>query len=211
MPTSQYFGEDTPVFQHLVRPKTGLSGEIWKLLQRTKAAFLNMEEHVRTHHEVIVRPGNGSTAPGQTPTIVVSGALQLGSFTLNTDDCYRQFKIPSNFVGNASFHIHWTKTTNANEQGKNVRWKLSWVVFDGHEGGTCNYTPSTTEVEDTYEDSGTTVWKMYSTPNIAVDGDFIAGHYVSLKMEAITPSGTPMAGEPGLYSVDLVYDELINI
>jgi len=40
---SKYFKGAKPLFAHLVRPTTGLSGEIWNLLKRIEAAFLLLQ------------------------------------------------------------------------------------------------------------------------------------------------------------------------
>ena len=173
-------------------------------------ALLSIEDHTRTYHQAVVTASAGTTIPGQQATVVVNNALMVLAFTLNNDSAYRQFKIPSNYTGDAAFHVHWTKTSNANESGKNVRWKVSYVAFEGHAGaGLGNATPTVIEVEDTYESSETTSRYIYCTPNIAMAG-IEAGYYVSMKIEAVTPVGTPMASEPGLFSLDQTFTEYIN-
>lgn len=165
----------------------------------------------RTAHAAVVTASSyNPSGPGSDPTLTASNALLLLAFTLSTDGAYRQFKIPYEYVGNASVHVHWTKTSNANESGKAVKWRISYVSFASTtvtaEDGSVS--PTVVEVEDTYDDSGTTTRLVHCTADVALSG-VSAGDYMSLKIEAVTPAGTAMASEPGLFSVDIEYDELI--
>jgi hypothetical protein len=132
-------------------------------------------------------------------------------FTLNTDDAYRQFKIPSSFVGDPAFHIHWTKTSDVDEQGKAVRWRVSYLAFPSTSStaGIGNATPTVVEIEDTYDASDTTDRRVYRTPNTDMVG-FQPGYYLVMKIEAVTPVGTPLASEPGLFSLDTTFTQYIN-
>lgn len=173
-------------------------------------ALLAIEDHARIYHQAIVSASVGASQPGKQPAVIVSNALMLLEFTPDTDAAFRQFKIPSSYIGDAAFHIHWTKTGNGDESGKVVRWKVSYVAFEGHQGGGLgNAAPTVVEVEDTYEDDGTTDWYIYATPDIPMEG-IEPGYYVSMKIEAITPVGTPMTSEPGLFSLDQTFTQYIN-
>lgn len=151
-------------------------------------------------------PGAGSSRPGQQATIVQIGSASIGTaHTLNTDASFRVFKIPTDFVSDASFHVHWTKNGDADESGKVVKWKIEYTIWKGNTGElTSNTYSNVVEFEDTYEDSGTTTRIVYRTPNLAASG-FVPSYYCSTKISAVTPDGTAMASEPVILSLDLMY------
>ena len=165
-----------------------------------------------TYHEPTITAEAGTNAPGQAPNLTVIGSLLVAQFTLNTDAAYRVFKIPSSFVGDPAFHVHWTKEEgvggNGDESGNAVRWKISYTVFPGS-GNDVNVAPTVIEVEDIYDDAGTTTRLVYRTPNQAAVG-FIANYYVGICVEAITPTGAALTAEPALVSVDLTFTQYIN-
>ena len=162
----------------------------------------------RTFHEPTVTPAAGTNSPGQEPNISVIGSTLVAEFTLNTDKAYRIFKIPSSYVSDPAFHIHWTKSSDADENGKEVKWRISYTVFPGN-GADVNVSPTVLDIVDTYDDTGTTTRVINRTANTAVAG-FTAGYYVGICVEAVTPAGTAMASEPALFSVDLTFTEKIN-
>lgn len=165
----------------------------------------------RTIHEPIAGPSRGTNSPGQGPTPTISGALLALAFTPNdaADRLFRIFKIPTNYVADAAFHVHWTKSTNADENTKAVRWRISYVVFDGLTQNAAG-APSTLELEDTYDASDTTARVVHRTANASAAG-FVAGYYVAAYIEAISPVGTPLAFDPALVSLDLTYTATINL
>jgi hypothetical protein len=175
-----------------------LSSPIGRWAQRVSSSI---DDPVLTHTP-IVTPSVGGTVPALQPTNVVVNALLLQSYTVNLDAGWRQFKIPLGYVDSASVHIHWSKTGNANEAGKNVRWRVSYVIFNGEDQDAAG-SPTVITLNDTYLDSGTTTRIVYETPSVALVG-FIPDYYTSMKVDAITPAGTPMASEPGLFALDLV-------
>jgi hypothetical protein len=169
----------------------------------------------RLYHEPTVSPGSGTNAPGQQPTIGTIGATLVASFTLNVDAAYRVFKIPSNFLGNPAVHVHWTKEPgvagDGNENGNSVRWRISYGVWRSAPtglNGDLNIVPTVIDLDDTYDDAGTTTRIAQRTANAALVG-FVAGYYVGFCVEAVTPIGTPLTCEPALMSMDLTYDEII--
>lgn len=161
-----------------------------------------------TFHTPIVAPGKSTSSPGAGPQPIAYNAAVVLAFTLNTDDAFRQFRIPASYVSTPTIHLHWTKTGNLDESGKVVRWRFSYLVFDG-ESEDINVAPTVIETEDTYDDNGTTTRIVYRTPDLALVG-FVAGYYCAVKIEAVTPVGTPMASEPGLFALDLMYNQFIN-
>lgn len=168
-----------------------------------------LEATVRPFHASIVTPSAGSSSPGKTPAPTPAGSMLLLAFTIGTDQAHRQFKIPSYFAGNPNVHVHWSKTSDAVETGKAVRWRVSYTVFNGssEDGGGV---PTVVELEDTYDDAGTTTRVVHRTANVALAG-FVAGYYVSMAIEAIAPTGAALSSEPGLFTLDLTFDETINV
>lgn len=171
------------------------------------SSFLDALDDPVFTHTPIVTPSVGGTVPALQPTNVVVNALLLQSYTVNLDAAWRQFKIPIGFIDSASVHVHWSKTGNGNEVGKTVRWRVQYVVFNGIDEDGAG-APTTVTLDDTYLDSGTTSRIVYKTPSVAITG-IVPGDYVSMKIDAVTPSGTPMASEPGLFALDLVMRQFL--
>lgn len=106
------------------------------------------EDAVALPHSVVRAPSFSSSSPGKQPTPIVFGVTLGHAFTVNTSDGYYFLKIPNSFVNDGeTFHIHWTKSSNVNEQGKAVRWRISYSVLDG-ETMNADITPTVVEVED---------------------------------------------------------------
>jgi hypothetical protein len=165
----------------------------------------------RIVHEPTITAGRGTLSPGQGPTISVNGTLLTLAFTPNDtgDRAYRMFKIPSSYVTGSAFHIHWTKGVNTNQSGSHVRWKVDYTVFDGSTE-VANGIEYTFQVEDSYEDSGTTTRVVHRTSDIPLSG-FVAGWYVSCFVEAVSPVASPaLSGDVHLFSVDMTYVATIN-
>jgi len=184
-----------------------LTPELTEALEKACGAVYELERI----HVPAVTPSAASNSPGKQPTVVLVNASILGlAMTVDTDDALRLYKLPFSYAGNASFHVHWTKSTNTDDSGKTVRWRISYTVFDGKTEEVTG-APATVEYEDTYVDSGTTTRYVYCTPDILVDGEFESAHYVGVKIEAISPSaGTPLT-DPVVVSLDLVYDQQIHL
>jgi hypothetical protein len=163
---------------------------------------------IAVFHQPTITPAHGTNAPGQQPDIIVVGATVVAAMTLNTDLAYRVFKIPLSFVDNARFHVHWTKTGDADESGKEVRWQLDYTVFDGYSDDISG-APSSLVFDDTYDDAGTTTRIVHGTDHLAASG-IVANQYVGLVIQAVTPGGVALASEPGLVSVDMTFNQKIN-
>lgn len=167
-----------------------------------------LRDTVLSIHEPLITPSRSSSMPGLGADIIVNNALITMKFTVNTDAVYRIFRIPFEFVDNPVLHVHWTKSSDADESGKVVRWRVTYSVFDGETQDAADGS-TTFEIEDIYDDSGTTSRIVYLTPNTSLVG-FVPGWLVSVKIEAITPVGTPLASEPALFSMDLIYRSYVN-
>lgn len=157
-----------------------------------------------TYHEPIIRASSYGKPPGAEPTPTPIGSI-LGLAFDPSDEGFQEYKIPVSFVGNANFHVHWTKNVDSDEDGNEVKWQISYTVFDG-ESDDINVSPTVISVEDTYADSGTTTRTVYRTADIAASG-FIPGYYIGIKVESVTPTGTPISGNPVLISLDLTFDK----
>lgn len=166
------------------------------------------KEAVAPFHDVTGAGLFASKGPGQQAPPVHYGATLGFVYTPNTHEGYRTFKISSKYYGNPTFHVHWTKSTDANEQGKAVRWRISYTLTNGRDQDV-NITPEVLEFEDTYDDDGTTTRIVHRTEPKTPVG-FAPESYLSMKIEAITPVGTPLTADPVLVSCDLRYDMYIN-
>jgi hypothetical protein len=155
-----------------------------------------------TVHAVAVSASHRGTNPAKQPVPVVYGAVLGDIYTVNNDEGYQVHKIPSRYVGNLKFHVHWTKSSDVNEVNKNVRWEVSYnSVNDGED---LNAAPTVLTVEDTYLDSGTTTKIQYSTTSMDIPGA-VAGDYLFLKIRAVTPSSNALSQPPVLLSLDITY------
>ena len=161
-------------------------------------------------HEPCVYAGGNSTSPGQLPTPTAFGPLITSVYTLNdpTERGYRIIKIPTSYVSSASFHVHWTKSGNTNESGKNVRWRVVYSVFNGA-SEIANVSSNSLEFEQTYLTSSTTDRVVYRTPNMDAVG-FQPGYYCSMYIEATTPTGSVLTNKPALVGLDLLYRVTLN-
>lgn len=169
----------------------------------------------RWFHGQTLTPGSASNAPGQAADLATIGSVMVASYTIGTDAGYRIFKIKNSYVSGAAFHVHWTKQPGAagdgDQSGNSVRWRISYTVFESEPtaASDINVAPTVIDLDDTYDDAGTTTRLAHHTPNVAAPG-FIAGHYVGICIEAVTPSGSALTCEPALITADLTYIQYIN-
>lgn len=139
---------------------------------------------------------------------IISQSLVL-VFTLGNSAAFKDVKFPVYYQGNASFHIHWTKSGTVNESGRFVRWRLQYTIFNGFSED-IDIPPTVVEVESEYLDSGTTSNILYRTPDLPIVGA-AAGKYLAVRILAITPVGGPaLIDDPALWSLDVTWDEFIN-
>lgn len=166
------------------------------------------KEAIALYHEVVGGSVMSVSAPGQTATPVAYGSTVGNIYTPNQHAGYRVFKISTKYVDSPTIHIHWTKSSNVNELNKAVKWRVSYTVYDGTSDNV-NVTPTVVDIEDVYDDSGTTSRIVHRTAYTPLVG-LIAGYYLSVKVQAITPAGTPLSADPVLISCDLRYNMYIN-
>lgn len=187
-----------------------LRGLIPSELQAALETEATLLYETETYHFPTITAASGTNAPGQQPTLVVVGSILTAQMTLNTDAVYRVFKIPLHFRGNPQFHVHWTKSGDADESGKVARWEIACTIFEGNDQDDVAVIGATLELEDTYEDNGTTTRHIYRTADAPCTETWVPGWYVGIRVRAITPVGTPMASEPALVGVDLSIIEETN-
>lgn len=220
---SAAFGSKKPFRENFVASSGRVSDEFRKVRRDIDEAFTEVEgrldaveegslfalaDKTRRFHVPIVTPALFKSPQAREPSITEVNSILLLAFTPNVDAAWRQVKIPSNYTANPALHLHWTKTSDANEQGKFARWRISYALFNGISQN-INVAPTVVEYEAAYADNGTTSRIVYRSSDIPLTG-VTAGYYMGLKIEAITAQGTPMASEPALFSVDIMYDEEIN-
>ena len=164
-------------------------------------------ETVQSFHQVVIAPGHGSSSPGKSPAPIAIGVVLGDVYTVGNDDGFVAYKIPSNYAGNAKVHVHWTKSTDAVETGKLVKWKVSWLAADS--GDDLNVAGSNDFLVDAYTDGGTTTRIAHETSELDIDG-FAPGEYVYLKIEAVDPGAGALSQPPVLISLDLSLDLYVD-
>lgn len=182
-----------------------------KLTSGELAAFLNKQSNAtKLTHKPTVTPAEAQAAPGQGTTPIIFGTVVGLEYDQTTDKAYRIFKIPDAFVGDASFHIHWTKSADGDEQGNSVRWRFTYTVFNGSSQDVALVTPTILTVDDAYDDGsvdGTRV--VYRTSFVDAPG-FLARNYVGLCVDYDSGNSNLATSNPVLVSADLVMREYIN-
>lgn len=176
--------------------------------------LLALQEETSTFHEPTVTPDAGTNSPGQQPTINTIGTTIVAEFTPDSQKAYRVFKIPSNFVEDAAFHVHWTKEVtnpvgNTNQGGLDVQWRISYTVFPGALVDLAAGSTGVLDITDTYIDSSADSSRIiYRTADTPAAG-FVANYYVGVCVEVVS-GGTTMTAEAALISVDLTFTQFIN-
>jgi hypothetical protein len=158
-------------------------------------------------HEPMITSSVSSSSPGQIPDPYLISPALLGLKFIATDEAYRMFRIQSVYAGEASLHVHWTKSDNINESGKVVKWRVQYCVFPGNNGN-----PSTIyEVSDidTYESSDLNSRIIYRTANMDISAQLQAGWYVGVKVDYVSGE-TTLISSPVLVSLDLLVRNYIN-
>lgn len=136
------------------------------------------------------------------PTQGTLGPIAYLKFTVDVDHVWKNYKFPKNYVGDANFHIHWCKTQDTDQSGKNVLWQVQYRVYDGKtmDGSIID---DTIDVTDVCVDTGTTTRLVHRTGNIPIVG----GHpdwYVTFQISPISPVSNGLS-LPGLVGFDMTY------
>jgi hypothetical protein len=164
-------------------------------------------------HKAAASPSDASSQPGQGPQLIVFGTVMGLDYDNPTDAAYRIMKIDKTFVGDgsgadASFHVHWTKSGDADESGNTIRWRLSYTLFDGSSDDIV-VAPTVVDFDDTYVDAGTTSKIVYRTPSVPATG-LVPNYYMGIKLEYV-PANTTLTSTPVCVSCDLLFRNRINL
>lgn len=139
------------------------------------------------------------------PTVVDQDNLTLYSFTLNTDKMTYKFPIPSDYdSGPFLFKAVWTNDGGIDDNGRNVKWQLSYQV--GSEGDVISgsHANSPKTVEDTY--GSASGWVEHDTAQMSIAAsDFVGKTCIYLQLMAVTPSGSVLTSEPHLLGLCYTY------
>lgn len=180
-------------------------GSIW-----TYYAVGDINNATRIIHTPGVTPTSATFVPGLAPEVVKYGTTLALHYKKNNDKVYGYAKIPTSYVSDASFHIHWTKFNDGNESGRSVRWVVNYTVFDGTSQNIAVAPTGTLNLNDTYDDASTDTTRIvYRTPNVAAAG-FTAGYYVSFEV-GFDPAFTTLTDRPVIISCDILSRQTINL
>jgi hypothetical protein len=148
-----------------------------------------------------------------TPDVVFKGNLVYLEFNHPNDTGFRVFKIDTDFKDSASLHVHWTKSQDQSEDGNTARFRIDYRIFESTQ-----VTPGNAAVTGAFIDTRDMAYDIADAPADryvfrSADMPIIgatAGYYLALKITALTPlTGTPVSN-PGLVSIDLMYNAYIN-
>lgn len=185
----------------------------WRTLLEAVDGGYALANTTKVIHKPTITPDSSESAPGLGPQpLVIGSTIGLEYGTPATDAAYRIMKIDSTFAGDgsgddASFHIHWTKSTDAVESGNTVRWQLDYTVFDGKVDDISG-APTTLQFDDTYTDGGTTSRIVHRTASVPAPG-LIAGYYLGVRLTVIA-GNTTLTGNPVGISCDLLFRNYVN-
>lgn len=159
-----------------------------------------------TYTKTVSIPGDQFGRPNTNPpTVVDQDNLTLYSFTVNTDQMTWKFPIPSDYdSGPFQFWVVWTNDGGTDDNGKNVKWQLSYQV--GKEGDVISgsHVNSPKSVEDTY--ASALGWVEHHTATMSIAAiDFGGKTCIFIQIMAVTPSGTALSCEPHMLGVCFSY------
>ncbi len=169
----------------------------------------DLDDVVQTHHKAVVSPARARDLPGpEQPSPARYGNTYALEFTVDNDQAGRLFRMPPDSdLSTVRFHIHWTKSQDTDQSGKRVKWRIDVTHFNGYSDDVA-VAGEQLELEDVYDDDGTTEHIGYTT------GDFSAptipgAGYLAVNVTAVAPSANALA-EPALLSVDMTWDSFKN-
>lgn len=186
----------------------GIPSELAERLETSDSETDDLKRRSISLHEPVITPVGSEPRPGRGPSIELIGTVLGLEYDNANDEAYRDLKIPDTYVGDAAFHVHWTKAGNANEQGNSIRWRLRYTVYNGSTDNVALVTPTELIWDDVYEDSGTTTRIVHRTNDLEAPG-FIAGYYVGAVLDYIDEE-TTLSSNPIAISVDFTWTGRIN-
>ena len=148
--------------------------------------------------------GKNPTSP---PAVVLCGITQGYKFTLNSDKAHYKKAIDDDYAGgDLNMHFHWTKsTTNSDQSGKAAKWQMDYLVFNGVDEN-CNSGETSVSVEDVYESAVPGHQVVHKTGNVTIPSNNFEVHdMISMRIMAVTPSGTPLDDDPVLTHCGISY------
>jgi hypothetical protein len=162
----------------------------------------------RIVHTPGITPNSSTMVPGLGPEPVLLGTLLGLHYKRDDDLVYSYSKIQTSYLSDASFHVHWTKNVDTNQEGATVRWRLRYTVFNGIDDDVAAGPTGIIVWDDVYDADGTTSRVVYRTPNAAAVG-FVAGHYVGMELGFVA-ANTTLADRPVVISCDILSRQSIN-
>jgi len=171
---------------------------------RSPLSMKSSSTYLKTRRISVSELGKNPTNP---PAVALCGITEGYKFTVNSDMAHYKRAIGDDYVGgDINIHFHWTKsTTNDDQSGKAVKWQLEYLVFNGIDEN-CNSGETAVSVEDVYESSVAADQVVYKTGNVTIPSNNFEVHdMISMRIMAVTPSGTPLDDDPVLTHCGISY------
>lgn len=145
------------------------------------------------------------------PSIVIQDNTKMLAFTVNSDDFFYAWTVPDDYAGGGlKVVIHWTNDGGVDDNGKNIKFQLSYQVYSDGDSIAGDHANSPKTADDTYtSDVG---WGPHTSPFMTIAHADIAGkHAISIRGMFITADPTALTCEPHLLSVGLEFEAYVNI
>jgi len=111
--------------------------------------------------------------------------------------------------GDLKIFAHWTNDGGVDDNGKNVRWEISYQVVTSGGSIAGNHANSPKTINDTYT-SDTGHLEHTSPAATIAAADFASAHGIIMKFTAIVPADTALTGEAGLLGFALEYEAYVE-
>lgn len=158
-------------------------------------------EHIHLSPGLLGKPGVGK------PDIVTQDNAKMLAFTVNTDEFFYEWAVPDDYAGGGlEIRVHWTNDGGVDDNGKNIKFQLSYQVCEIGGSIAGNHANSPKTVEDAYTSGAG--WVPHTSPAMTIaHADIIGKHAVHMRGSFITAPATVLSCEPHLISIGLDFDE----
>jgi len=130
------------------------------------------------------------------PDVVDQDNVTLYAFTVNTDSMTFKFPTPADLArgSNLDFIVLWTNDNGVDDNGKNVKWQLSYQTGSEGDPVSGSHANSPKTVEDAYTSDAGSI-ECRAAPMTIANADFAGETCIYIKLMAITAPATWQCGE----------------